>query len=95
VVRGGVRHSDPEVIGAVHKDFKKQGIPINEWDMNVEKYKDSFEKAAYKDLYPNYYKDFLSEKSFEHFIAFRLLDIHPNEVFIDIASENSPIPEIF
>ena len=95
VVSGWVNYKSPQVVEAVHKDFEKQGIPVNEWYVNVEEYNEYFEKAAYKHFYPNYYTDYLSEKSFEHFVAFRLLDIHPNEVFIDIASENSPIPEIF
>ena len=92
---GHVNHTAPQVITAIHDDFKKYDIPVNEWYVNAEEYNEYFEKAAYEDLYPNYYKDYLPEKSFEHFVAFRLLDIHQNEVFIDIASENSPIPEIF
>lgn len=92
---GHVNHTAPQVITAIHDDFKKYDIPVNEWYVNAEEYNEYFEKAAYEDLYPNYYKDYLPEKSFEHFIAFRLLDIRSGEIFLDIASENSPIPEIF
>jgi SAM-dependent methyltransferase len=95
VVTGSVDHKAPQVVEAVHKDFRKRGIPVIEWPVNLEEYKGYFEKAAYKDLYPCYYKDYLPEKSFEHFVAFRLLDIRPNEIFLDIASENSPVSEIY
>jgi len=95
VVNGVVDHRAPQVVEAVHKDFGKRGIPVNEWHVNLEEYKEYFEKAAYKSLYPNYYKDFLLEKSFEHFVAFRLLGIRPDEIFLDIGSENSPVCEIY
>lgn len=51
--------------------------------------------ARYEASYPGYYTANLYEKSFEHYIAFRFLNLQKGDVFIDIASEGSPIPDIF
>jgi SAM-dependent methyltransferase len=53
-----------------------------------------FWRAGYAVDYPNYYSGNIPEKSFEHFIALRLLEPKASDVLIDIASEGSPLPEI-
>src|SRR5690606_27137344 len=35
------------------------------------------------------------EKTLEHYIALTLLDVNADDVFVDIASEHSPVPEIY
>jgi hypothetical protein len=57
-------------------------------------YRDYFNEVQYPVRYPDYYRGNLAEKSFEHFIALQLLSPRPSDVFIDIASEGSPLPEI-
>ncbi len=51
--------------------------------------------AEYTERYSDYYVRNQLEKSFEHYIAFSLLEIQKDDIFIDAASEHSPVPEIF
>jgi len=58
------------------------------------RYRIFFDAAGYQTRYPDYYAGNLPESSFEHFAALDLLNPGPSDVFIDIASEGSPLPEI-
>lgn len=74
--------------------IQANGIPFQQLRLSVSGYRDYFDKAGYRVRYPNYYQFNLPEKSFEHFVALHLLNPGPRDVFIDIASEGSPLPEI-
>jgi len=52
------------------------------------------DEAGYRTCYPGYYSDNLKEKAFEHYVALHLLDPGASDIFVDIASEGSPLPEI-
>jgi len=71
------------------------GIPVQDFYVNVEDYRDYFGRAGYFSRYPNYYPQYIREKSVEHFVAQHLLQLNPTDVYIDIASEGSPVPEIY
>lgn len=71
------------------------GVPVENFVISPGEYKDYFDKAGYADRYPQYYRDNIAEKSLEHFIAQRLLEIAPSDIYIDIASQGSPVPEIY
>ena len=43
-------------------------------------------------LYARRYRD---KKMLEHFIALQLLRLRPGDIYLDVASENSPYPELF
>ncbi len=96
---------EPKVIGPVKYDEGTErrileglgsfGIKTKEFAIDVERYKKYFNEAGYKKKYPNYYPWNIAEKSLEHFIAAELLSIQEGSVYIDIASENSPAPEIY
>jgi SAM-dependent methyltransferase len=51
-------------------------------------------KADYVSFYPHYYRSNLAEKSLEHFITLQFLQPTPADIFIDVASEGSPLPDI-
>ena len=55
-------------------------------------------KAEYEFYYPDYYKgrDMVRLKKIrEHFIAARLLGLNQNDIYLDIASQYSPAPQIY
>src|SRR5262249_19042301 len=51
--------------------------------------------AARYENFPHYYPTNLPEKSLEHYIATQLLQLNAQDVYIDIASEHSPVPDIY
>lgn len=64
-------------------------------------YNDFISKVNYNEKYPEYYKDNLPEKSFEHFICAKFIFSEPTFTdklagpVVDIGSEHSPLGEIF
>lgn len=71
------------------------GIPVQDVFVSVDQYKNYFGRAGYLSRYPQYYPQNIVEKSLEHFVAQQLLQLHPADIYIDIASEGSPVPEIY
>ena len=71
------------------------GIPVQDYSLSVGEYKDYFGRAGYSSRYPDYYPQSIREKSLEHFVAQQLLQLNPADIYIDIASEGSPVPEIY
>jgi hypothetical protein len=81
-------------LDAIARRFDNVGMPAQQMRCGPAEYRSFLESASYATLYPNYYTGTLAEKSFEHFIALRLLQPGLDDVLIDIASEGSPLPEI-
>ncbi|MFZ1829636.1 MAG: DUF4214 domain-containing protein [Candidatus Competibacteraceae bacterium] len=95
VVRGSVDNISNNVVKKILKLVDEQNILINNYIIDVLDYEKYFNEAQYASKYPNYYKGNLKEKSLEHYIALKLLGLSKNDIFIDIASEHSPVPEIY
>lgn len=72
--------------------LEHSSIPVEEFRVDSTAYRSYFAKAQYP---PDYYSNNIVEKSLEHYIAARLLDLSPSDTYIDIASEHSPVPEIY
>jgi len=70
-------------------------VNIQDFVIDAEEYKQYFNQAEYATRYPRYYSKNIAEKSLEHFIAQKLLQLNPDDVYVDIASEGSPVPEIY
>ena len=90
VETGWVSYSSPEVVGAVYREFAACGIDVQPHRCRPERYELYLEGAAYD---AEYYPQRFQEKSLEHFIALELLALKPGDVFIDVASEHSPLPD--
>lgn len=71
------------------------GIRTVDYTVNVAKYRKYVDRARYRKRYPQYYSDNLPEKSLEHFVAADLLALNASDTYIDIASEQSPVPEVY
>ena len=73
----------------------QKNIDFESFVIEAQDYKKWFDKADYKARYPGYYASNQIEKSLEHYLAYQLLRLSNTDVFVDLASENSPVPEIY
>ncbi|WP_342679597.1 hypothetical protein [Methanofollis sp. UBA420] len=92
---GAINNTGPKCTSAVCEGLKDLGIPVDTLYISRLQYLLYIFRAEYKRRYPNYYFDNFYEKSLEHFLSYKLMDLKKGDNFIDIASEHSPIPEIF
>jgi hypothetical protein len=93
IVKGPVDNTSPGVVEAIRN--QAGALDIQDWPVDISAYEAFVDAAGYDRLYPEYYADNFFEKSLEHYLAFSLLDLCAEDVFIDLASEHSPVPEIF
>ncbi|MEA5448426.1 methyltransferase domain-containing protein [Leptolyngbya sp. CCNP1308] len=70
-------------------------ISVKELSLDKTDYQIYFRSARYIEDFPAYYSFNLPEKSLEHYIAAKLLQLNAEDTYIDIASEGSPVPEIY
>ena len=78
----------------ISRGIQANAIPFKQLKADVARFRDYCAKAEYVTRYPDYYRNNLPEKAFEHFIALSILNPGPSDVFVDIASEGSPLPQI-
>jgi hypothetical protein len=95
VVATAIDNASPEIVAKILKTASVSGIKFQDFAINIEEYNKYFEKAEYKTRYPNYYSGNLREKSLEHYLCISFLNLKAKDIFVDLASENSPIPEIY
>lgn len=91
VVAPYINHQHPDNVDTVANGLRQLGISVTELIINRREYDDYFTNAEYDD---EYYNDNIIEKSLEHFICIKLLNLNNGDVFIDIASEHSPLCRI-
>jgi 2-polyprenyl-3-methyl-5-hydroxy-6-metoxy-1,4-benzoquinol methylase len=92
--KGGVNYA-PGSEERLSQRLQTLGIMVHDYIIDVAAYRDYFDRARYTQNYPDYYSFNLPEKSLEHFLAARFLELAAGDVYIDIASEHSPVPEIY
>ena len=97
-VKSLVPHEDPKIQKEITAKLKENGFNIIDFEIDVADYRRYLSMARYP-RFPNYYgggkaSNFV-EKSLEHYLAAKLLDLSRNDVYIDIASEFSPASEIY
>ena len=85
-------------IEAIEEDLKEQNFAIENLNVDEKEFSKYLERASYS-KYPNYYgggnnEDF-PKKAVQHFLAAKLLRLSDRDVYIDIASSNSPVSEIY
>lgn len=95
VIIGSINNGDPTVISNIIDSFNAGGFHVTTITLCYDQYQDYVNKANYKRLYPQYYVDNFHEKTLEHFLSAINLSLRPGDVFIDVASEHSPIYEIY
>ncbi len=87
--------SSPEKAQHIIELGQQAGIEFVDYAIDLAGYRQYYQQADYQGRYSEYYVGNQVEKSLEHYIALTLLDLGPTDVFIDLASEHSPIPEIY
>lgn len=95
VVDSGIDNTSPAIVLDILNLARKVGMNFWDYEIDLEKYNNYLNDAEYKTRYPDYYLGNQIEKSLEHYLALSLLNLSEKDVFIDLASEHSPIPEIY
>jgi SAM-dependent methyltransferase len=90
-----VDNTSPHVVEAILQQAADLGIQFSRFTIDVPDFQRYVTEAGYLRRYPDYYASNLVEKSLEHYIALRLLEIDRDDLFVDLASEHSPVPEIY
>ncbi|MEW6536737.1 MAG: methyltransferase domain-containing protein [Candidatus Auribacterota bacterium] len=89
---------DEKTVPAIISHLKKNNINVKEYTIDIEGYKQFVRDAQYT-RFMLYQKRGASktfaEKSLEHYVAARLLEISSDDIYIDIANSCSPTPEIY
>jgi SAM-dependent methyltransferase len=94
-VESAIDNASLDVVDRILSIVRRRGIRMLPLEVSGRDYEEYRRSAGYAERYPDYYSDNFGEKSFEHFVAFQLLELTPEDVFVDLASEHSPVPEIF
>lgn len=76
-------------------ELADQGLKTEKLCIDISDYRRYFDAAGYLSKYPQYYSGNLPEKSLEHYVALKLLALDANDVVLDLASEHSPLFEIY
>ena len=71
------------------------GLVVRDFAVDVADYRRFAAAARYPDDFPGYYPFNVAEKLLEHYIAAKLLDLRAGEMYIDVASEGSPAPDVY
>ena len=82
----------------IERDLRAAGFTVRDLTVDVDDYW-AYIQAAKLYESPQYYGGYegrtFPEKSLEHYVATKLLAPAPNDVYIDIASQASPVPAVY
>lgn len=92
---GAINNIDTDCISYIVDEIKKNRIPLKEFQIDLDNYNQYIGNAQYKIRHSDYYADNFFEKTLEHYLSYKLLRLQKNDNFVDIASEHSPVGEIF
>lgn len=95
VVTSSIDNTSPDVVAEILSIALTHGVEFVDYQIDIAAYKKYVEDAKYLTKYSDYYSGNQPEKTLEHYISLSLLEINETDRFIDIASEHSPIPEIY
>jgi hypothetical protein len=80
---------------AVREELWRRGVRVVDLDAERAAYSEFARRAAYDVHHPDHHAhESYPEKSFEHHLACKALDLSREDVFLDVASSASPLPEI-
>lgn len=89
---------EPSIHYAIKNNLLNNNINVIDYTIDLSDYNNYMIKASYK-KYPLYYvmgqKSHLPEKSLEHYLASKLLELKGDDIYLDIASADSPAPDIY
>jgi len=82
------------VVGGALEGFAGHGLAVRDLRADPAAFRAFLAEAGYEKRWPRYYGANLPEKAFEHWVVLQVLAPGPGDVLIDVASDNSPLPEI-
>jgi len=85
-------------INAVLKELPAAGIHLVEDTLDDQAVRQFAQQAEYEFYYPNYYPNkelHRLKKIREHYMAARLLDLKSSDVYLDVASQYAPAPQVY
>jgi SAM-dependent methyltransferase len=85
----------PDVVGRVLDGLAQERFEVREWKIDVDAYRAFCASAGYARRYPWYFAANRAEKALEHFLVAQLLELEHGDVYVDVASQSSPAPEIY
>jgi SAM-dependent methyltransferase len=94
---GFVPFASTDVFNRARVSLNEAGIAVDDLKIDVEDYRRWIERASYP---PQCYKEsdygrpIFSQKTLEHYVACKMLDIKKGDVYIDIAAALSPLPDM-
>ena len=94
LTEGGIDNASPLQVARIRAAAGQAGLELSPLDLVPADYEDFCRRAGYEARHPGYYPWNRPEKTMEHFLCLQLLQLGPDDVLIDVASENSPLPEI-
>jgi SAM-dependent methyltransferase len=71
------------------------GLAVRRYRIDVTDYRAYLARARYVEDAPDYYAFNRAEKALEHYLSAQLLGLGERDIYVDVASEQSPVPEIF
>ncbi len=91
-------YTKQEIVDEVIQDMTQRGLILIDLYANKEEFEDFFQKANYSQF--KYYYDggklsIIYEKAFEHYLAAKILELSPGDIYIDVANGDSPAPWIY
>lgn len=95
VERAWVDNTPPTVVAACTARLQVLGLRVRELRVDPVRFDEYRRAAGYEERYPDYYRALLAEKAFEHYLSLLLLEVTDRDVVIDLASDGSPVREIY
>jgi SAM-dependent methyltransferase len=96
--KGPVPQHNPRVHAKVVRQLKEQGFDVRDYAVDVNDFQSYLRRADYSRFHRYYSggkgRNF-TEKALEHYLAAKFLDLGPGDVYIDIANDESPAPNIY
>lgn len=80
---------------ALAEALATSGIPVTDFNIDIDEYTNWVALADYANRHPTYFPRNLPEKSLEHYVAAKLLDLQPGQTYIDIGSRRGAAAEVY
>jgi SAM-dependent methyltransferase len=89
---------DPHLQIEIRGELQRSAFDVVPLEIQATEFADYLGRAEYH-LFPRYYgggrESNFAEKSLEHYVAAKLLELESDDIYIDIANGRSPAPEIY
>jgi len=95
LVEGGIDNASPGRVARILQLGGEAGLPFGLTTIDRAGFDSYVSRANYRTTYRDYYTGNQVEKSLEHYVTLKLLGVDRQDVFVDLASEHSPVPDIY